>query len=71
MVIPTKAPAPDQPGPLGLGLDHEDWDQGRPYSATNVVQPERHTQSLRRSHMDKLKPESTTYHLSRCEKALA
>lgn len=53
MVIPTKAPVPDKPGPLGVGLDHEDWDPGRSYSAIKAVQAERHTQILRGSHMHK------------------
>lgn len=70
MVIPTKAPAPDKPGPLGVGLDHEDWDPGRPCSAIKAVQAERHTQREEAT-CTKLKPESTPCHLSRCEKALA
>lgn len=53
MVIPTKVPAPDKPGPLAMGLDHEDWDPGRPYSAIKAVQAERHMESLRGSHMHK------------------
>lgn len=48
MVIPTKAPAPDKPGPLAMGLDREDWDPGRPYSAIKAVQAERHTEKPER-----------------------
>lgn len=52
MVIPTKVPAPDKPGPLAMGLDHEDchedWDPGRPYSAIKAVQAERQTEKPER-----------------------
>lgn len=54
MVIPTKAPAPDNPGSLGVRLDHEDWDPGRSYSANKAVELERHTQP-EVSHADKAK----------------
>lgn len=67
MTMPTKAPAPDKPGSLGLRLDHRT--QGGPTVQTNkTAQLKRHTQS--HTGQCQMKPESTAHHLSRCDRAL-